>query len=79
MKSTFPQCLGCRNRELLFQGCDICTAQYEDNFHHRLCLLVALNIEHKTRSVGLDSYQSPNKLRKTVVTLFPALLRSMKH
>lgn len=65
MKSTFPQYLGCRNHLSLFQGCDRCTEQYEDNLLHRLCMLEALNIEHKTRSEGLDSYQSPNKLQKT--------------
>ena len=65
MKSTFPQYLGCRNHVSLFQGCDRCTEQYEDNLFHRLCMLVALNIEHKTRSEGLDCYQSPNKLQKT--------------
>lgn len=52
MKSTFPQYLGCQNHEFVFQGCDIYTAQYEDNFLHRLCMLVALNIVHKTGSEG---------------------------
>ena len=29
-------------------------------------MLVPLNIEHKIRDEGLDPYQSPNKLQKTV-------------
>lgn len=71
MMSIPPLYLTYRAHDFVFQGCSICTEQFEDNSPHLLRISRSLYIENtgKQQSDGLDSYQNHNNLLSTTGAL----------